>query len=216
VAAKRGREHFGAGVLRLTPTTSVFLNCPYDAEYRPLRDGAVWATIGCGFIPRSSVESGTAAVPRIDRITRAIFESKYSIHDLSRCKGEGDANLARFNMPLELGIAMARRALGRRPAERHDWLVMVPAGHQYGRFISDLSGFDPVEYDGTERGLVVAVMGWLATRVDAAKTISPNQAIKGLPEFKRAMRELRKSWGPWPPWADVVLSGLQIVKRFGL
>ena len=214
--AKRTREHFGLGVLRLAPATSVFLNCPYDPEYGPLFDAAVWATIGCGFTPRSAVESGTTAEPRIDRITRAIFESKYSIHDLSRCKGEGDANLARFNMPLELGIAMARRALGRRLAERHDWLVMVPAGHPYGRFISDLAGYDPVVHNGTERGLVVAVMRWLATRVDAADTLSPDQVLKGLPEFKRAMRKLRKSWGPWPPWADVVLAGLQIAKQFRL
>jgi hypothetical protein len=158
------------------------------------------------------VESGTTAEPRIDRITRAIFESKYSIHDLSRCKGEGDANLARFNMPLELGIAMARRALGRRLAERHDWLVMVPGGHQYGRFISDLAGFDPVEHDGTERSVILAVMRWLASRVDAGRTLSPEQVLNRLPEFRRAMRKLRRTWGPWPPWADVVLAGLQLAK----
>ena len=45
----------------------------------------------------------------MDRITRAILSSKYSIHDLCRCRGEGDANLARFNMPLELGVSMAQR-----------------------------------------------------------------------------------------------------------
>jgi hypothetical protein len=35
--------------------------------------------------------------------------SKYSIHDLSRCTGEGAENFARLNMPLEPGIAMARQ-----------------------------------------------------------------------------------------------------------
>lgn len=40
---------------------------------------------------------------------KAIRGSKYSVHDLSRCRGEGDENLARFNMPLELGMAMAER-----------------------------------------------------------------------------------------------------------
>jgi hypothetical protein len=129
VSAKRKREHFGAGALSLDPATSVFLNCPYDLEYQPLFDAAVMATVCCGFTPRSALESGTVAEPRMARITRAIFESKYSIHDLTRCKGEADANLARFNMPLELGIAMALRYLTRSAAERHDWLVMVPAGH---------------------------------------------------------------------------------------
>jgi len=149
------------------------------------------------------------------RITRAIFASKYSIHDLTRCKGEGDANLARFNMPLELGIAMARRYSARREADRHDWLVMVPTGHQYGRFISDLAGFDPVTHNGSDRGFVVAVMTWLATRTDSAGTLSPQQVLKDLPQFRRELRTLRKTWGQWPPWADVVLAAFKIAKHLG-
>ena len=171
------------------------------------------AIICCGFTPRSALETGSVAEPRMARITRAIFESKYSIHDLSRCQGEGDANLARFNMPLELGIAMAQRYMVRRADKRHDWLAMVPAGHQYGRFISDLSGFDPVTYDGSERGLVVAIVTWLSTRVDAIRVVSPQLVLKGLLEFRREMRKLRKTWGPWPPWADIVLGALKIAKR---
>jgi hypothetical protein len=149
------------------------------------------------------------------RITKAIFESKYSIHDLSRCKGEGDANLARFNMPLELGIAMARRYLGRRVADRHDWLVLIPAGHQYGRYISDLAGFDPVMHDSTKRGLIRALMAWLATRVDAVGTLTPQQVLSGLPRFGREMRLLRRTWGQWPPWDAVVHAAAEVAKQLG-
>jgi hypothetical protein len=173
--------------------------------------------------PRSVVASLREALWRAELLQNQewlgspepFFESKYSIHDLSRCQGAGDANLARFNMPLELGIAMARRYLARRAAERHDWLVMVPTGHEYGRFISDLAGFDPVTHDGSERGLVVAIMPWLATRVDAIDTLSPQQVLTGLPEFKRSLRTLRSTWGHWPPWADVVLAALRIAKQLG-
>jgi hypothetical protein len=214
VAAKKRREHFGAGALRLNPSTCVFLNCPYDLEYQALFDSAVLSIVCSGFTPRSALESGTIAEPRMARITRAIFESKYSIHDLSRCKGEGDANLARFNMPLELGIAMARRYLDRREANKHDWLVLVPAGHEYGRYISDLAGFDPVTHNSSQRGLILAIMTWLATRVDAVGTLTPQQVLKGLPKFKRAMRSLRKTWGQWPPWADVVLAALEVARAF--
>lgn len=212
MAAKPRREHFGSGPLRLNANTSVFLNCPYDPGYQPLFDSAVLSIVCSGFTPRSALESGTIAEPRMARITRAVFESKYSIHDLSRCHGEGDANLARFNMPLELGIAMARRYLGRRSVDKHDWLVIVPAGHLYGRFISDLAGFDPVTYDSSERGLILAIMTWLATRVDAVGTLTPQQVLRGLPKFMRAMRALRKTWGQSPPWADVVLAALDVAK----
>jgi hypothetical protein len=132
------------------------------------------AAICCGFTPRSALESGTIAEPRMTRITRAIFESKYSIHDLSRCRGEGDANLARFNMPLELGIAMALRFLKSRVADQHDWLAMVPIGHQYSRYISDLAGFDPVTHDGSERGLIFALKETpaFAARLPKTKTLA--------------------------------------------
>ena len=62
-------------------------------------DAIIFATVCCGFVPRSALESGNVAEPRFERITRALFSSKYSIHDLSRCPGEGEEGLARFNMP---------------------------------------------------------------------------------------------------------------------
>lgn len=149
------------------------------------------------------------------RILRAVVESKYSIHDLSRCKGEGDAHLARFNMPLELGIAMAYRHLSRRAEGRHDWLVLVPLGHQYQAFISDISGFDPGTHDGSVPGIVTTVMAWLATRPDTVRTPNPRQVISVVPEFEAAIHELRDIWGPFPPWADIVLTALNVAKQFG-
>jgi hypothetical protein len=110
------------GVAPPDPRKSVFINCPYDPEYEPLADALLLAVVVCGFIPRSALESGLAAIPRVERIFHAIHTSKYSIHDLSRCRGEGDTVLARFNMPLELGMAMFRRFAS---DEEHNWLVLV-------------------------------------------------------------------------------------------
>lgn len=126
------------GSLRIVPRRSVFINCPYDREFEPLFDAIVFATVCCGFLPRSALESGSVAESRMERITRAVFSSKYSIHDLSRCQGQGGELLARFNMPLELGIAMARRYQGRGKSV-HDWLVLVPEGHSYLKFVTDLA-----------------------------------------------------------------------------
>jgi hypothetical protein len=101
------RLHFGEGALALDPAKSVFINCPFDLDYAPLFDAIVFATVCCGFVPRCALESGTVSEPRVNRIIRALSNCKYSIHDLSRCTGEGSENFARFNMPLELGMAMA-------------------------------------------------------------------------------------------------------------
>jgi hypothetical protein len=34
----------------------VFINCPFDPAYRPIRDGIVFAVFDCGFQPRSALE----------------------------------------------------------------------------------------------------------------------------------------------------------------
>jgi len=209
--ARRGtRQHFGRGTLAIDPTRSVFINCPYDADFEPTFDAIVFATVCCGFIPRSALESGDVAEARMDRIVRAIFSAKYSIHDLSRCRGEGSEQLARFNMPLELGIAMARRFATRGKAEQHDWLVLVPDGHQYAKFVSDLAGFDPERYDGRAESVVPKVVAWLAMRLDAVSTLTPRQVLDALPAFREKKAALQQEWVGHAPWADLVLAAIDI------
>jgi hypothetical protein len=204
------RPRLGAGALAFKRDGSVFINCPFDPEFRPAFDAIVFATICCGFFPRCAIESGSVAVPRMERIVQALRGSKYSVHDLSRCRGEGEANLARFNMPLELGIAMGE-GIGRRGSSyRHDWLLLVPRDHPYRRFISDLAGYDPTEYDGTVAGVVPAVMAWLATRPDAVQCPTPDAVLGSLPDFYKAAKELGDRWRGQTPWADLVLEAMRV------
>jgi hypothetical protein len=69
-------------------------------------------------------------------------------------------------MPLELGMAMARRYMG--TAHDHEWLILAPKGHAYLRFASDLAAFDPATHDGTVKSVVFAVScpGWPLTRAE--------------------------------------------------
>ena len=190
----------------IDPKLSVFINCPYDAEFAPLFDAIVFATVCCGFVPRSALESGSVAEPRMERICRAICASKYSIHDLSRCKGEGTEQLARFNIPLELGIAIARRYTETDDVQRHDWLLLVPQDHQYAKFVSDLAGFDPKFHNGTVDMIVTRVMSWLKTRPDAVDTPDPPEVLAALPNFALEKGELAQAWIDDIPWADILLA----------
>jgi hypothetical protein len=209
--AQRPREHFGVGNLAVNPATSVFINCPFDDEFAPLFDAIVFAATCCGFLPRSALESGTVAESRLDRIARAVFSSKYSIHDLSRCKGEGNENLARFNMPLELGIAMGRRLATTRKKDRHDWLLLVREGHQYAKFVSDLAGYDPKKHNGTVEAVIPMVMVWLATRPEAIAVPTPRRVVEALTVFQEEKAKLLAEWGKEVPWADLVLAARRAV-----
>lgn len=209
-ARRKVREHFGQGKLASDPSKAVFINCPYDSDFEATFDAIVFATVCCGFTPRSALESGSVAESRMDRIVGSIFSSKYSIHDLSRCRGEGSEQLARFNMPLELGIAMARRYMVTTKSKRHDWLLLVPDGHVYLKVVSDLAGFDPMRYDGKTESVVPRVMSWLATRPDAVQTPTPRAVLAELPRFHAEKERLQKDWGGNLPWADLVIAAIEI------
>jgi len=193
------------------PAKSVFINVPFDPDYAPLFDAIVFATVCCGFIPRCALESGTVSEPTLARILHALCGSKYSIHDLSRCTGEGSENIARFNMPLELGMAMARRFM--EPAGDHDWLVLAPRGHAYLRFISDLAAYDPATHDGSVAGVTVAVMSWLATRKEAIPPVTPQHVMELLPIFQSRRQLLDLQWRGSPPWAAVVRAATEVARR---
>jgi hypothetical protein len=208
------RHHFGTGDLQADAAQSVFINCPYDDEFSAKFDAIVFTVVSCGFLPRSALESGTVADSRMDRIISAMFSSKYSIHDLSRCKGEGNELLARFNMPLELGIAMALRHIEPDATAKHDWLMLVPEVHPYARFISDLAGFDASRYDGKVETLVPKVVSWLASRRDAVRTPRPKRVLQALPTFAAERRVLNDDWGADNvPWGDIILAARQIADQ---
>lgn len=187
----------------IDPARSVFINCPYDADFAPLMNALLFATVCCGFVPRSAIESGSVGTSRIDRIVDTLFASKFSIHDRSRCRGEGDEQLARFNMPLELGMAMALARLTRKKKTNHEWFVLVPDGHGYHKFVSDLAAYDPAKYDGTVQTIVRRVMSWLITRDGAVAVLNPPQVLAALPAFQAAAQTLEADWGE-TIWGELI------------
>lgn len=182
---------------------SIFINCPYDSDYEPLFDAIIFTIVSCGFIPRSAKESGKVSVSRMERIFHAIYTSDYSIHDLSRCHGEGESLLARFNMPLELGLAMSRRYPGDGTVS-HDWLVLVPEGAPYSRFVSDLAGYDLQPYTDGTSAVIRSVLAWLLNLPGAVPWQTPAPIIDRLQAFTERKDELKREWGDDIPWKTLL------------
>jgi hypothetical protein len=65
----------------------VFINCPFDAPYKPIFDALVFAIHDLGFQARHALIDD-AAVIRVERIATEIASCKYSIHDMCRVEGE--------------------------------------------------------------------------------------------------------------------------------
>jgi hypothetical protein len=216
-ASRRKSKTAGSKSRSVNRNLSVFINCPYDPGYQPIFDGIVFATVCCGYKPRSALETSDVAEPRMKRIVQALKESKYSIHDLCRCQGHGDKNLARMNMPLELGIAMAERFDANRPDNWHDWLVLVPTGNDYASYVSDLAGYDPKQIEEKVEEAISAVMSWLLTRKDAVVVSAvPKDILALVPKFMEARQKLHAEWNGHEPWPEVVKTAIEIGQKGAL
>lgn len=196
------------------PAASVFINCPFDAQFRRQLNAIVFTCVHAGFYPVVAGSSGRTGRPRLERILDALKACRYSIHDLSRCRGEGDKNLARFNMPLELGMAMAIRGVGA-PPDAHEYLVLVPNElHLHQQYISDLAGLDPQTHDGTPPRIVAEVLAWLLTAAEAPAELNPQEVVDKLPRFEAELAELRHVWhGGVPPWPRVVEVAAKVARE---
>ena len=140
---------------------NVFINCPFDDEYRSLLQPLLFSLIYLGFIPRIASERSNAGEQRIDKIYDLIGESKYGIHDLSRLKAVKVNEYYRLNMPLELGLDLgSRRFAGGRFKEKK-LLILSTSKYEYSKAVSDLSGVDIKAHDDEAVKIVRAVRNWL-------------------------------------------------------
>ena len=62
---------------------SVFVNCPFDREYKDLFNALVFAVHDCGFFVRCALEINAGQL-RLQTICNLIRACRYGIHDLSR------------------------------------------------------------------------------------------------------------------------------------
>jgi hypothetical protein len=147
---------------------TVFVNCPFDAGYKPLFDAITYCVRSCRFEVANALEVSDAGEARLTKITRLIAQSRFSIHDISRIELDADSGLPRFNMPIELGIAIGARYLGRAEVSNHLLLVLDAERFRYQRFASDLAGADIREHHGKVAGVIAAVRDFLAPHVDEA------------------------------------------------
>lgn len=194
--------------------SSVFLNCPFDDLFEPLFHAAVLTIAALGFTPRCARETEGESDPRIDRIARGLRESKYSIHDLSRFQGEGPDNISRFNMPLELGVALSLRYQGKASGIPHNWVALAPLGFVHQKFISDLAGFDPPAHEQTPTTVIRAISGWLMIQPDFTPPApSPRKILEAYPKLVELLEEAKTEALGHLTWPMIVKSAERVISE---
>jgi hypothetical protein len=142
---------------------SVFINCPFDDQYKDLFDAAVFAVVDCGFTPRCAMEVTNSGQIRIEKIVGLIKACQFGIHDLSRTELDAVNGLPRFNMPFEFGIFFGAQRFGGGIQKKKNCLILDHTAYRYQKFISDISGQDIAIHSGDRTVLITKIRDWLSS-----------------------------------------------------
>jgi hypothetical protein len=140
---------------------NVFINCPFDKDYRTMLISLVFTVMYLGLNPRLSLESFDSGETRINKILHLIRESKYGIHDLSRMVSSDKDEHFRMNMPFELGIDYGCKKLLKGKWKTKKILILEKEKYRYQAALSDLSGSDIKEHKNEEIEIVKVVRDWI-------------------------------------------------------
>jgi hypothetical protein len=156
---------------------TVFLNCPYDDDYRPLLGALVFTVVQCGLTPRLAWDQADSGQLRLDKIRNLIRGSRFSIHDISRMEPLRQGDLPRFNMPFELGLDLGCRFFGEPPLATKQCLILERQRDRYRRALSDISGNDIRAHRGEAKTLIGEVRNWL--RVTTGRNLPSGSRLWG-------------------------------------
>ena len=156
---------------------AVFINCPFDSDYRPFFDAMVFTIARCGFAPRCALEIDDGGGTRIEKITKLISECPLGIHDISRTELDPKTKLPRFNMPFELGIFLGARHFGNRDQKKKRCLILDRTQYRYRAFISDIAGHDISSHGAKIGTLITKVRDFLRANSNG-RTLPSGTIIK--------------------------------------
>ena len=133
---------------------NVFVNCPYDDNYRPLQRALIFGLMKLGYEPCLAAQISNSGQLRMEKIRRQIRECRHSIHDLSLVIAEKKNAIARMNMPYELGLDLGALWYGGPPLGSKILLVLENRRGSVKQALSDHAGFDLRTHSGRENDLL--------------------------------------------------------------
>lgn len=172
----------------LNRSLNVFINCPFDDDYKPCFEALIFTITASGYRVRCALEENDTGDIRFDKLCRLISESDKSIHDLSRTQ-LGATGLPRFNMPFEFGLYQGATRFGGTRRRMKTALAMVETPFGLPAYMSDVAGSDPAVHHGKPDEVIRIVRAYLHRSPDGNPL--PGAAHISI-EFKRFQRSLPK------------------------
>lgn len=152
----------------------VFLNVPFDSSYEKLFVALIASVVAARLVPRCAVELPERGEGQLSRIMQLLENCQLSIHDLSRPE--------RFNMPFELGLAVALRHW-----QKHEFIVLESRRHRLARRMSDVR-IEPLVHGNGPLKLMAVLTDNLGGANPAEVEGVYRELIRLLPALKRQLR----------------------------
>ncbi|MDT0650849.1 hypothetical protein [Autumnicola edwardsiae] len=153
---------------------NVFINCPFDKDFKPLLKALIFELIYLGFSPKLSQTLSSSSI-RVNQIKSLIKNCKYSIHDLSRSKAMKKGELPRFNMPYELGLDIGALEYGSRKLKTKRILILETNKYHYQKVISDIAGQDIENHNDDPKTLITKVRNWFSANFTEETIAGPSE-----------------------------------------
>jgi len=146
---------------------SVFINSPFDDDFAPILQAIAFCVADLNFFPRLAPENADNGTARLERIIELVRQSRFGIHDLSRCKATGAGEYYRLNMPFELGLDHAAARFGEGALSSKSLLILEESRFDSQKSLSDISGWDVEAHGGDYIKAVRKVSRWLSQHAGA-------------------------------------------------
>lgn len=134
----------------------------FDDDYKDLLNPLLFTILYLGFQPKISQTRSSSTI-RINQIKTYIKDSKFGIHDLSRCRPLSVGELPRFNMPYELGLDSGCLEYGTRKLKTKKLLILETEKYYYQKVLSDIAGQDIENHNDDPRILVQKTRNWFSS-----------------------------------------------------
>lgn len=186
---------------------TLFLNVPYDSAFRELYLAYIAGIGSFGLVPRATLEI-PGGERRLDRILSLIRSCPFSLHDLSRVQLDPHPpKTPRFNMPFELGLAVAWQKLKR---ANHTWFVFEAMPRRAEKSLSDLSGTDVYIHHGQVRGIFTQLCNaFIRLKSQPTATEMENNYIR----LRELLPQLQKQTGAHSPFEARIFRDLVVAAR---
>src|ERR1017187_478212 len=147
----------------LNRTHSVYRSCPHGSEFRNVRHGLMFAILATGHRPLCDFDNPFPFAPHVPRLGDNLGQCRYSMHDCTCCDTDKPNEFGRFNMSIELGMALFERHRTSTEPDFHEIYIQIPERHSYLQFLARLNNGFAYSY-ASEFDALRQAFSWLSEK----------------------------------------------------